>query len=101
MQEEVADVSPEDFVGARRALRKELKADGKVAEAAEVKKLRKPTVQAWIADQVRRHHDDAVDALRSASIAVADAQEVAITKGDRDALKAATTTRRDAIRELG
>ena len=101
MREELADVSPEDFVAARDALAKELKAAGQVAEAAEVKKLRKPTVQTWIADQVRRHHDDAVGALRSASVAVADAQEAAITKGDREALKAATTTRRDAIRELG
>src|SRR5689334_19726956 len=101
MRDELADVCPEDFVAARDALAKELKAAGQVADAAEVKKLRKPTVQAWIADQVRRHHDDAVDALRYASVAVADAQEAAITKGDRDALKAATTTRRDAIRELG
>jgi len=101
MHEELVDVSPEDFVAARDALAKELKAVGKVAEAADVKKLRKPTVQVWIADQVRRHHDDAVDALRQASIAVADAQELAITKGDREALKAATTSRRDAIRELG
>jgi hypothetical protein len=101
MREELADVGPEDFVAARDALAKQLKAAGQVADAAEVKKLRKPTVPAWIAEQVRRHHDDAVDALRSASTAVADAQEAAITKGDRDALKAATTTRRDAIRELG
>jgi hypothetical protein len=101
MREELADVSPEDFVAARDALAKQLKAAGQVAEAAEVKKLRKPTVQAWIAEQVRRHHDDAVDALRSASVAVSDAQEAAITKGDRDALRAATTTRRDAIRDLG
>lgn len=101
MIDQLADVSPEDFVAARDALAKELKAKGLVADAAEVKKLRKPTVPVWIAEQVRRHHDDAVDALRGASTAVADAQEAAITKGDRDALKSASTTRRDAIRELG
>jgi hypothetical protein len=99
--EELADISPEDFVAARDALAKELKAAGKVAEAAEVKKLRKPTVQVWIAEQVRRHHADVVDALRQASSAVADAQEKAITSGDRDALKEATTERRDAIRAVG
>jgi hypothetical protein len=99
--DELADVSPEDFVAARDALAKQLKADGKVAEAAEIKKLRKPTVPIWIAEQVRRHHDDAVDALREASAAVAAAQEVAITKGDRDALRTASTTRRDALREVG
>jgi hypothetical protein len=101
MIDELADVSPEDFVAARDALAKELKAAGKVAEAAEVRKLRKPTVPVWIAAQVRRHHDDAVDDLRDASRAVAEAQEQAITAGDRDALKAATTKRRDAVRALG
>lgn len=101
LPEALADISPEDFVATRDALAKELKAAGNVTEAAEVKKLRKPTVQAWIADQVRRHHDDVVDALRTASVSVAGAQEAAITKGDRDALKAATMQRRDAVRELG
>src|SRR5688572_3599617 len=99
--DELADVAPDDFVAARDALAKRLKAEGKVAQAAEVKKLRKPTVDVWIAAQVRRHHDDAVDGLRQASVAVADAQERAITKGDRDALREATTKRREAIRELG
>jgi hypothetical protein len=101
MIEDLADVSPEDFVAARDALAKELKAAGKVAESADVKQLRKPTVQAWIAEQVRRHHADAVEELRTASRAVAAAQEKAITSGDRDALKAASTTRRDAVRDLG
>ena len=99
--EELADVSPEDFVAARDALAKELKAAGRKDEAAEVKKLRKPTVPVWIAEQVRRHHDDAVDTLRDASAAVAEAQELAITKGDREALKDATTKRREALREVG
>src|SRR4051794_1357487 len=101
MHEDLADIAPEDFVAARDALAKNLKAAGKVAEAAEVKQLRKPTVPVWIAAQVRRHHDDAVDDLRRASEAVADAQERAITKGDREALKSATTLRRDAVRALG
>ena len=99
--DDLADVSPEDFVAARDALAKQLKAEGRVAQAAEVKKLRKPTVAAWIADQVRRHHGDVVNELRVASSAVAAAQEAAITKGDRDALREATTIRRDAVRAVG
>jgi hypothetical protein len=99
--EELADLPPEDFVAARDALAKALKADGKVAEAAEVKKLKRPTVQAWITDQVRRHHDDVVDALRDASAAVATAQEEAISSRDRDALKQATAARKDALRDVG
>ena len=99
--EELADLPPEDFVAARDALAKGLKAEGKVTEAAEVKQLKRPTVQAWITEQVRRHHDDVVDALRDASAAVATAQEQAIASGDRDALKAATAARRDALKDVG
>lgn len=99
--EELADLPPEDFVAARDALAKALKAEGKLTEAAEVKQLKKPTVQAWITDQVRRHHDDVVDVLRDASAAVATAQEQAIASGDRDALKEATAARRDALRDIG
>jgi hypothetical protein len=99
--DELDDVAPEDFVAARDALAKALKAEGKVKDAAEVKKLKKPTVPVWIADQVRRHHDDAVDALREAASAVATAQEQAIATGDRDALKAATARHKDARREVG
>lgn len=101
MREELADVSPEDFVAARDALAKQLKADGKAAEAAEVKALRKPTVQAWIAAQVLRHHDDVVDALRDATAAVGAAQEDLVKGGNRDALKQAMTARRDALRDVG
>lgn len=98
---DLEDVAPEDFVAARDALAKELKAAGKVAEAAEVKKRRKPTVQQWVASQVRRHHDDAVDALRDASAAVAAAQEAVITKGDREGLRTATAERKAAIKKVG
>src|SRR5213083_51534 len=101
MREELADVAPEDFVAARDALAKELKAAGDVDAAAEVKKLRKPSVQQWIATQVLRHHDDVVDELRRATAAVAAAQEAVIANGDRDALKVATSERRDALRAVG
>jgi hypothetical protein len=99
--DELAGVPPEEFVAARDELAKRLKAEGNTAEAAEVKKFRKPTVSQWITDQVRRHHADEVDALRTASAEVAAAQETAITSGDRDALRDATTKRRDALSEVG
>jgi hypothetical protein len=99
--EDLADVPPEEFVAARDELAKRLKADGKATEAAEVKKLRKPTVTRWVADQVRRHHAEAVDALRAALSNVAAAQETAITRGDRGALAEATAQRRDAMTGLG
>src|SRR2546430_7875376 len=71
--EDLADVPPEEFVAARDAWAKQLKADGKATQAAEVKKLRKPTVTRWVADQVRRHHAEEVEALRVALHEVAEA----------------------------
>lgn len=99
--EDLIDVPPEEFVAARDALAKQLKADAKAAEAAEVKKLRKPTVTRWVTDQVLRHHAREVDALRTAMSRVAEAQEAAITRGDRDALADATVQRRDAMAAVG
>jgi hypothetical protein len=99
--EDLADVPPEDFVAARDAIAKQLKSDGKADEATEVKKLRKPTVTRWVADQVLRHHASDVDALRRALTRVAAAQEAAITRGDREALTEATAERRDAMTALG
>ena len=99
--EDLADIPPEEFVAARDELAKRLKADGKATEAAEVKKLRKPTVTRWVADQVLRHHASDVDALRRALSKVAAAQEAAITTGDRGALAEATAERREAETALG
>ena len=98
--EDLADVPPEEFVAARDELAKRLKADGKATEAAEVKKLRKPTVTRWVADQVRRHHAEDVESLRTALSNVAAAQETAITRGERGALAEATAQRRDAMTAL-
>jgi hypothetical protein len=99
--DDLADVRPEEFVAARDALAKQLKSEGKSDEAAAVKKLRKPTVTRWVADQVLRHHAREVDALRAALRRVSEAQEAAITRGDRDALADATVQRRDAMTAVG
>src|SRR5262245_5183602 len=99
--DDLADVPPEEFVAARDAAAKKLKSEGKSDEAAQEKKLRKPTVTRWVADQVLRHHAPEVDAVRSAVRRVAAAQESAITRGDRGALAAATAERRDAMTALG
>lgn len=98
---ELADVDPEGFVAARDALAKRLKADGRVTEAAEVKKLRKPTVAQWATAQVARREPEAVADVRAASEAVAAAQEAAVGGGSRDDLKTAMTERRESVRALG
>jgi hypothetical protein len=99
--DELADVPPEEFVDARDELATRLKSEDKAEEAAAVKKLRKPTVARWVTDQVRRRHAGEVDALRAALADVARAQEAAVTRGDRDALRDATAKRRDAAEAVG
>ena len=100
MSDDLADVPPEEFVAARDALAAHLKAEGRADEAAEIKKLRKPTVSQWLVAHVRRHQDAEIAALREALRALSTAQEAAITGGDREALTAATATRRDAVAAL-
>ena len=101
LPEALLDVDPEHFVAERDALAKRLKAEGKVTEAAEVKKLRKPTVAQWATAQVARRAPDEVADLRAASEAVADAQAAAVGGGDRDVLKEAISARRERVRALG
>ncbi len=71
---ELYALRPEDFVAARNALAKRLRAEGRKDEAAAVAKHRRPSVAAWALNQVARSHPDLVtaalaagDALRSAS----------------------------------
>jgi hypothetical protein len=97
---DLAIVAPEEFVAARDALAKELKAAGEPERAAAVKKLRRPSVAQWLAAQVRHRHPGVVDALFAASRDVAAAQEQAIVKGDRDALRTASARRRDAVTDV-
>ncbi|HEV2809540.1 MAG TPA: hypothetical protein VGV93_03975 [Acidimicrobiales bacterium] len=98
--DDLTDLPPEEFVSARNDLAKRLKREGNADLAAEVSRRRKPTLSEWIADQVRRHDPDVINALRVASLNVAAAQEAVITGGDRDALRAATEQRRDALRAV-
>jgi hypothetical protein len=100
-RDDLADVPPEEFVAARDAVAKRLKSEGKSDEAAAVKRLRRPTVTRWVADQVLRHHAREVDAFRSAVRRVAAAQEAAVTGGDRASLADATAERRVAVTALG
>jgi hypothetical protein len=98
--DELADVPPEEFVAARGHLAARAKADGDAERAAEIKKLRKPTVAQWLTGQVHRHHAGEIATLRTALQDVGRAQEDAVTGGDRTALQQATARRRDAAAAL-
>jgi hypothetical protein len=99
--EELADVPPEQFVAARDQLAARLKDEGDEERAAEVKKLRKPTVAQWLTSEVRRRHPGEIATLQNALQEVGQAQEDAVIGGDRTALQDATARRRAAAAALG
>ncbi len=86
----------DEFVARRTALAKELKAEGRTDEAAEVSGMRKPTVPVWAANQLARRNRPAVEKLLGAS----DALRTAIGKGDRDAFAAAQKAQTESLRKL-
>jgi hypothetical protein len=91
------EVDPNDFVKTRDAIARELKASGDTAAAADVKKLRRPSVPVWALNQVARNHSDVVDQLLAAAGAARDAQAQAISGRGADALRSAGAAQRDAI----
>lgn len=93
----------DEFVPARDALAKRLRADGRREEADEIAALRKPSVAAWAANQAVRTQPaaarelwEAGDALRRAHAAVVGAKK----KGTGDTLREATARHRAALRPL-
>jgi hypothetical protein len=86
----------DEFIARRTALAKELKADGRADEAAEVGGARKPSVPLWTVNQLARRNKPAVKKLIDAS----DALGKALAKGDQDAFAAAQKTQTDALRKL-
>ena len=88
---------PAEFTAARDALAKRLKAEGDKEAAAEVKKLRRPTVGAWAVNTVARQQPELVEAVYEAGAALGEAQRANIKGKARDALRAATAARREAV----
>lgn len=95
--DDLYSLPPGEFTAGRDALAKRLKADGDKDGAAEVKKLRRPTVGAWAVNTVARQQPDLVDAVYEAGAALGEAQRANIKGKDRDALRTATAARRDAV----
>lgn len=90
----------EEFIGARDALVKALKADKRKEDAAIVKALRKPSAAAYAINQVARSFGDEVDALLAAGAAVRDAQAKAMQGRDDGALRTTTREWRDLVNGL-
>jgi len=90
---------PEEFTAARNALAKELKAAGDKDAAAEVAKLRRPSVGAHALNQVARAHPDLIDEALDAGIALREASEAAAA-GDASELRDATGAERAAAQAV-
>ena len=99
---------PEEFVAARNALAKQLKAAGDKDTAAEVAKLRRPPVSAWALNQVARSRPDEIEALMTSAAdlagALADpagADLRAIQRAFRSAIEAVVRTTLDVVSSSG
>jgi hypothetical protein len=92
---------PDRFIEARDALAGRLKAEGRPADAAAVKRLKKPTVPAWALNQLAARDPAAIDALLDAGSEIRAAQQAAISAGGRaDRLRDAVAARRTAVVRL-
>ncbi len=91
----------EEFVPARDALAKRLRAGGDRAAADAVKRLPKPSAAAWAVNQAVRSQPRAARALWEAGDELAATQERLLAgDADRDALRSAMTAEREALAPL-
>lgn len=90
----------DEFTTARNDLVQRLKRAGQKDAAAEVQSLRKPTVPVWAINQIAREHRKDVKALIDASDELRAAQQRALSGGESDQLRAATSAEREALRAL-
>jgi hypothetical protein len=90
----------EEFVGARDALAKQLRADGDRDSAAAVKQLTKPTRAAWAVNRLVRERPDEIAALVEAGEALAGAQESLLDGADAAVLRGAAEAARALVSAL-
>jgi len=90
----------DEFVSERSRLAKALREAGRTEEAQAFAKLRKPTVPAWVLNQLSRRSRRDVDLLLDAGHRLREAQAVALGGKEKDEFERARRTERDALRTL-
>jgi len=90
-------VPPAEFVAARDALAKELRAAGRDAEAKEVASLRRPTAPVWAVNQLARRASKELDELLESSERVRRDQ---LRGASGDELRTAMAAQREAMARL-
>lgn len=93
-------LSPEEFTAARDRLAASLRSAGDRDDAAEVKKLRRPTVTAWALNQLVRAEPDRVRELVEAGDALRAAQRRAASGTKDSGFRDATARRRELVQAL-
>ena len=89
-----------EFIPARDRLAAKLAAAGQRGPARDVKALRRPTVAAWVVNQLAHRSGAALRRLIESGDVLRRAQRRVVRGGDTDDLRAATTARQEALREL-
>jgi hypothetical protein len=90
----------EEFTAKRDALVKRLKADKDRDAADAVAKLRKPTVAAWLVNQIAHRNRKAMERFASAADELRQAQEEAVSGQGAQHLRKAQREERQAVDEL-
>jgi hypothetical protein len=98
--DELYAAAPEEFVPRRNALAKELTKAGRRPEAEEVRALRKPTLSAWLANQLARQEKAAVEALLDAGEDLKRTQQALLSGGDARELQRGREELRALVRRL-
>jgi hypothetical protein len=88
------------FTAERTRLARELRAEGSRDDALELQQLRKPTVAAWVLNQLARRNRRDVDLLLDAGHRLREAQAAALRGEEREAFEQARKTERDALKRL-
>jgi hypothetical protein len=94
------ELDPDEFVAAREATVKALRADKRRDDASLIHGLAKPTVVAWAANRAVAAGPELLDRLEQAGAGLVDAQQRAIEEGDASALRPAQAERRAATTAL-
>lgn len=98
--DELYGVELDAFVSERNRLVRKLKDDGAKEEAAELAKLRKPTVFAWTLNQLARRERRDIDLLLDAGHRLREAQSGVLHGGDRVEFERAREIEGEALKRL-
>lgn len=94
--DELYGLSPAEFTAARDELSRQARAAGQRDDAAAIKKLAKPTVSAWLVNQLARNAPDQIARLTDVGDALQEAQRTL----DGDRLRELSAERRQVVNDL-